>query len=58
MNGDDLTYKKLKAYSEKYLKHKYKTPDEYHYSPKVRETDKAVNENYSDVIKENIFHDT
>jgi hypothetical protein len=55
MNGDDLTYKKLKGYSEKYLKHKYETPDEYHYSPKVRETDKAVNENYSDVIKENIF---
>jgi hypothetical protein len=55
MNGDDLTYKKLKAYSEKYLKHKYEKPDEYHYSPKVRVTDKPINENYSDVIKENIF---
>lgn len=55
MNGGDLTYKKLKAYSEKYLKHKYEKPDEYHYSPKVRVTDKPINENYSDVIKENIF---
>lgn len=57
LNDDDSTYKKLRAYSEKYLKHKYKAPDEYHYTPKVRTTDKPIseNKNYSDVIKENIF---
>jgi len=55
MNGEDLTYKKLKGYGEKYLKHKYEAPDEYHYTPKVRVTDKAVNETYMDVLKENIF---
>jgi len=55
LNGDDLTYKKLKGYGEKYLKHKYEAPDEYHYTPKVRVTDKAVNETYMDVLKENIF---
>jgi hypothetical protein len=57
LNGNDSTYLKLRAYSEKYLKHKYGEPDEYHYTPKIRATDKPVNENekYSDVIKENIF---
>lgn len=58
MNGNDSTYKKLRSYSEKYLKHKYGTPDEYHYSPKVRTTDKPIAESgkkYSDVIEENIF---
>lgn len=55
LNGEDLTYKKLKGYGQKYLKHKYEAPDEYHYSPKVRVTDKAVNETYMDVLKENIF---
>jgi hypothetical protein len=56
MNGDDLTYKKLRAYSEKYLKHKYEKPEEYHKTPKVRVTSESkVGENYSDVIKENIF---
>ncbi len=55
MNGNDLTYKKLRSYSEKYLKHKYEAPDEYHYTPKVRTTDKPIRENYSDVSKENIF---
>ena len=55
LNGDDLTYKKLKGYGEKYLKHKYEAPDEYHYTPKVRVTDKAVNETYMDVLEENIF---
>ena len=58
MNGNDSTYKKLRSYSEKYLKHKYGTPDEYHYSPKVRVTDKPIaesNKKYSDVIEENIF---
>jgi hypothetical protein len=56
MNGDDLTYKKLKSYSEKYLKHKYEKPEEYHKTPKVRVTSESkVDENYSDVIKENIF---
>jgi len=55
MNGDDLTYKKLKGYGEKYLKHKYKAPDEYHYTPKVRTTEEPISESYSDVIKENIF---
>ena len=39
MNGEDLTYKKLKGYGEKYLKHKYEEPDEYHYTPKVRVTE-------------------
>ena len=39
MNGDDLTYKKLKGYGEKYLKHKYGEPNEYHYTPKVRVTE-------------------
>jgi hypothetical protein len=38
MNGDDLTYKKLRSYSEKYLKHKYEKPSEYHQTPKVRVT--------------------
>jgi len=56
MNGNDSTYKKLRGYSEKYLKHKYGTPDEYHYTPKVRTTDKPIAESkYSDVIEENIF---
>jgi hypothetical protein len=53
MNGDDLTYKKLKGYSKKYLKHKYEKPEEYHQTPKVRVTNES--QNYSDVIKENIF---
>jgi hypothetical protein len=44
LNGDDLTYKKLKGYGEKYLKHKYEAPDEYHYSPKVRTTNKPISE--------------
>jgi hypothetical protein len=48
MNGNDSTYKKLRGYSEKYLKHKYGTPDEYHYSPKVRTTDKPITENTGD----------
>lgn len=56
LNGDDLTYKKLKQYGEKYLKHKYEKPDEYHYSPKVRATVKEnVMETYVDVLEENIF---
>jgi hypothetical protein len=55
LNGDDLSYKKLKGYGEKYLKHKYGTPDEYHYTPKVRTTDKPINETYVDVLEENIF---
>ena len=58
LNGNDATYLKLRGYSEKYLKHKYGTPDEYHYSPKVRTTDKPIAESdkkYSDVIEENIF---
>jgi len=55
LNGDDLTYKKLKGYGEKYLKHKYDAPDEYHYTPKVRTTDKPINETYIDVLEENIF---
>ena len=44
LNGNDSTYLKLRGYSEKYLKHKYGTPDEYHYSPKVRTTDKPITE--------------
>ena len=55
LNGDDLTYKKLKGYGQKYLKHKYEAPDEYHYTPKVRVTDKSINETYVDVLEENIF---
>ena len=57
LNGNDSTYAKLRAYSEKYLKHKYGTPDEYHYTPKVRTTEKPVNETkkYADVVEENIF---
>lgn len=58
LNGNDSTYQKLRGYSEKYLKHKYGTPDEYHYTPKVRTTDKPISETetkYSDVIEENIF---
>ena len=56
LNDDDATYEKLKKYSEKYLKHKYEEPDEYHYSPKVRETEKPINENkiLSD-LEENVF---
>jgi len=41
MNGDDLTYKKLKGYSKKYLKHKYEKPEEYHQTPKVRVTNES-----------------
>mgnify|MGYP003672109722 CR=1 FL=1 len=56
LNDGDETYEKLKKYSEKYLKHKYEDPDEYHYTPKVRVTDKAIkSEGYSDIGKENIF---
>ena len=56
LNDGDATYEKLKKYSEKYLKHKYEDPDEYHYTPKVRATDKAIkSEGYSDIGKENIF---
>ena len=56
LNGDDATYEKLKKYSEKYLKHKYSEPDEYHYTPKVRTTEKAVqSEGYSDIDEKNIF---
>jgi hypothetical protein len=44
LNGNDSTYLKLRGYSEKYLKHKYGTPDEYHYSPKVRTTEKPITE--------------
>lgn len=38
------TYKTLKDNSEKYIKHKYDSPDEYHYTPKVRITDKPIKE--------------
>jgi hypothetical protein len=55
LNDGDLSYKKLKGYGQKYLKHKYETPDEYHYTPKVRTTDKPINETYVDVLEENIF---
>ena len=56
LNGDDATYEKLKKYSEKYLKHKYSEPDEYHYTPKVRTTEKAIqSEGYSDIDEKNIF---
>ena len=56
LNGDDLTYKKLKNYGEKYLKHKYEKPDEYHYSPKVRATVKEdTMKTYVDVLEENVF---
>jgi len=57
LNGNDSTYKKLTDYSKKYLKHKYGEPDEYHYTPKVRTTEKDINESkkFSDVISENIF---
>jgi hypothetical protein len=63
MNGDDLTYKKLRSYSKKYLKHKYEKPNEYHQTPKVRVTNESKEMNtehnrikeYSDVLKENIF---
>jgi hypothetical protein len=44
LNGNDSTYLKLRNYSEKYLKHKYEKPDEYHYSPKVRTTEKPISE--------------
>ena len=54
MNGDDLTYQKLKGNSEKYKKHKYEKPDEYQKPPKVRITNEDIYK-YSDVIKENIF---
>ena len=37
MNGDDLTYKKLKGYSEKYKKHR----EEYRQTPKVRMTNES-----------------
>lgn len=56
LNDGDATYEKLKKYSEKYLKHKYEDPNEYHYTPKVRVTDKSIkSEGYSDINKENTF---
>lgn len=56
MNGDDLTYKKLKGAGEKYLKHKYEKPDEYHQTPKVRITSESdITKTYVDVLEENIF---
>lgn len=56
LNDGDATYEKLKKYSEKYLKHKYGEPDEYHYTPKVRTTEKAIqSEGYSDIDEKNIF---
>ena len=59
MNGDDLTYQKLRKYSEKYLKHKYEKPDEYQKPPKLREKeDQTKNKEkmvYMDVLEENIF---
>jgi hypothetical protein len=39
----DTTYKKLKDNSEKYIKHKYDKPDEYHLTPKVRVTNESKN---------------
>lgn len=48
LNGNDSTYQKLRGYSEKYLKHKYGEEDEYHYTPKVRTTDKPISENTGD----------
>lgn len=51
MNGDDLTYKKLKAYSEKYLKHKYEKPSEYHQTPKVRVTNESKDNEGKKVVK-------
>ena len=59
MNGDDLTYQKLRKYSEKYLKHKYEKPDEYQKPPKLRvKEDQTKNKEkmvYMDVLEENIF---
>jgi len=55
MNGGDLTYKKLKGNSEKYIKHKYEKPDEYQKPPKVRITSESVGNTYVDVLEENIF---
>jgi len=37
----DDTYKKLKTSGEKYVKHKYEKPDEYHQTPKVRVTNES-----------------
>lgn len=37
----DDTYKKLKTNGEKYIKHKYDKPDEYHKTPKVRVTNES-----------------
>jgi hypothetical protein len=63
LNGNDSTYKKLRAYSEKYLKHKYGEPDEYHYTPKVRTTEKPITEgmfgdNFDDVPTSRSLIDT
>lgn len=38
---EDDTYEKLKDNSEKYIKHKYEKPEEYHYTPKVRVTNES-----------------
>jgi hypothetical protein len=40
----DKTYDKLKDNSEKYIKHKYDKPDEYHLTPKVRVTNESKND--------------
>lgn len=39
----DDTYKKLKSNSDKYIKHKYEKPEEYHQTPKVRVTNESKN---------------
>ena len=39
----DNVYEKLKSNSEKYKKHKYEKPDEYHLTPKVRVTNESKN---------------
>jgi len=63
LNGNDSTYKKLSDYSRKYLKHKYGEPDEYHYTPKVRTTEKSITEgmfgdNFDDVPTSRSLIDT
>lgn len=51
MNGNDLTYKKLKGYSEKYKKHKYEKPSEYQKTPKVRVTNESMDNDKKKAVK-------
>tara|TARA_R110000803_G_scaffold5634_2_gene18554 strand:- start:4000 stop:4830 length:831 start_codon:yes stop_codon:yes gene_type:complete len=53
----DNVYEKLKSNSEKYKKHKYEKPDEYHLTPKVRVTNESKNKKMKRLNFKNNFKD-